>query len=108
MGEEDSNLSDRLMLMVIDHSLRRRIAREVVESAHPLSLAAISRRLEEPLSKISYHGRLLAEGEPPAITRTGSEAGPGGPRPLYEASKALAGLYPLLITDNGMPPTAKS
>lgn len=97
-------MSDHVALMILDHSLRRRIAREIVESSEPVSLAVVSQRLDEPLSRVSYQGRVMAEGTMPAITCAGARPSPSGPIPLYEASKALVGLYPLLAAYDRLPP----
>lgn len=100
-------MSDQVVLTVLDHSLRCRIAREIVESSRPVSLVVVSQRLDEPLSVVSYHGRVLAGGEPPAIIYAETGPSPSGPIPLYVASRALVALYPLLIACDGLPPAPR-
>jgi DNA-binding transcriptional ArsR family regulator len=57
MGPQDQ--SDNDLLVALGHPLRRRILREIADG-EPLSPRQLSLALGQPLSKVSYHVRVLA------------------------------------------------
>jgi DNA-binding transcriptional ArsR family regulator len=52
--------SDNNLLVVLRHPLRRRILREMADG-EAISPRQLSDRLQQPLSNVSYHVRVLAE-----------------------------------------------
>jgi hypothetical protein len=85
---------------VLDHPLRRRISREVLGSAQPVSLWEIAKRLREPLSSVNYHAHLLAGGKTPALVRRDVEPAGGTCRRLYAASPALSQVSLMLVGES--------
>ncbi|HYH53363.1 MAG TPA: helix-turn-helix domain-containing protein [Solirubrobacterales bacterium] len=61
--------NDQDLLVALRHPLRRRILREMA-TAEEISPRQLSDALGEPLSKVSYHVRVLAEGAVITLVRT--------------------------------------
>jgi DNA-binding transcriptional ArsR family regulator len=60
---------DQDLLVALRHPLRRRILREMA-AGEAVSPRELSDRLQEPLSNVSYHVRVLAEGAVINLVRT--------------------------------------
>jgi DNA-binding transcriptional ArsR family regulator len=61
--------SDNDLLVALRHPLRRQILREIGEEEE-ISPREISERLDEPLSNVSYHVRVLADCAAVTLVRT--------------------------------------
>jgi len=59
MATRSSAKTDDLFI-ALAHELRRRILRAAIAGDRELSPTELSERLDEPLSKVSYHVRVLA------------------------------------------------
>jgi DNA-binding transcriptional ArsR family regulator len=71
------------LLRALRHPLRRRILREM-GNGKAASPRELSNRLGEPLSKVSYHVRVLAECR--AITLVGTRPARGSVRHFYRST----------------------
>jgi DNA-binding transcriptional ArsR family regulator len=58
------------LFTALGHPLRRQILRTMIDSNDEVSPRQLSERLQEPLSALSYHVRVLAECETIELMRT--------------------------------------
>jgi DNA-binding transcriptional ArsR family regulator len=58
------------LFTALAHPLRRRILRKLIAEGRALSPAELSESLDEPLSKLSYHVRVLANCDAVKLVRT--------------------------------------
>jgi DNA-binding transcriptional ArsR family regulator len=68
MTTASSNTND--LFIALAHPLRRRILREMIAVDCEISPRELAENLEEPLSRLSYHVRILAECGALELTRT--------------------------------------
>jgi DNA-binding transcriptional ArsR family regulator len=71
------------LLRALRHPLRRRILREMADGT-AVSPRELSNRLRQPLSNVSYHVRVLAEGR--AITLVGTRPARGSVQHFYRST----------------------
>jgi DNA-binding transcriptional ArsR family regulator len=77
------------VLRALNHELRRRIMRLLlVDRVKVVSPTEVSRRLEVPLSNVSYHFRVLAQSR--AVDMTQERPVRGSVKHFYRANRAVA------------------
>jgi DNA-binding transcriptional ArsR family regulator len=70
-----SNSKPNDLFTALGHPLRRRILRSMIAGQRETSPRQLSTRLDEPLSALSYHVRVLAECEAIELVRTSQVRG---------------------------------
>lgn len=89
------------LFTALGHPLRRRILRKMVEEGGQISPRELSIALDEPLSALSYHVRVLAECEAIKLVRTKQIR--GSTQHFYRAAIRAQWARTALRTSKGRP-----
>jgi DNA-binding transcriptional ArsR family regulator len=93
------------LLAALRHPLRRRILR-AIEPGEEISPRELSRDLDQKLSKVSYHVRVLAECGVLKLTRTTQVR--GSTQHFYRSTFEAGWAQSVLAEPDGRPPRRKS
>lgn len=96
-GTERSGDND--LLVALKHPLRRQILREIALAEQEISPREVAAILDQPLSNVSYHVRVLAECAAIALVRTRPVR--GSMQHFYRAKLEAAWARQVLGLDNG-------